>query len=154
MDREERDIMGSEESGMVFPQPDTNEIIAWVKDGPDPEEQSIYCEELEPEMTTTVISDQVSDLSLSRGDDLFSNRTMPKRVHWSVPWSDLMMTMFILFVVMYIYHSAKKEFLSPDGLRSENSIHYPPSPPTTNDESDYGHQTTLPKLFDLSRGIS
>jgi len=27
-----------------------------------------------------------------------------KSVHWSVPWSDLMMTMFILFAVLFAYH--------------------------------------------------
>ncbi|GAU08469.1 flagellar motor protein MotD [Desulfoplanes formicivorans] len=29
---------------------------------------------------------------------------------WSVPWSDLMMTMFILFAVLFVYASAKRDF--------------------------------------------
>ncbi len=37
-----------------------------------------------------------------------------KTVHWSLPWSDLMMTMFIFFTVMYIYHSADREALSSE----------------------------------------
>jgi chemotaxis protein MotB len=37
-----------------------------------------------------------------------------KTVHWSLPWSDLMMTMFIFFTVMYIYHSADREVLSSE----------------------------------------
>ena len=57
-----------------------------------------------------------------RGDDIFLQRRMPNKVHWSVPWSDLMMTMFILFVVMFIYHSAKKEFLAPEGLETNKTI--------------------------------
>ena len=54
--------------------------------------------------------------------DLFSiNKTfkrgrMPRSPNWAVPWSDLMMTMFILFVVLYAYQTSKKEFLSPEGL--------------------------------------
>jgi chemotaxis protein MotB len=32
-------------------------------------------------------------------------------MHWSVPWSDLMMTMFILFTVLFVYASAKRDFL-------------------------------------------
>jgi chemotaxis protein MotB len=37
-----------------------------------------------------------------------------KTVHWSLPWSDLMMTMFIFFTVMYMYQSADREVLSSD----------------------------------------
>ena len=48
------------------------------------------------------------------GDILFRSRRL-KTVHWSLPWSDLMMTMFILFAVMYIYHSADREVLSSEG---------------------------------------
>lgn len=32
-------------------------------------------------------------------------------MHWSVPWSDLMMTMFVLFAVLFIYASARRDFL-------------------------------------------
>ncbi|MCK5194479.1 MAG: flagellar motor protein MotB, partial [Desulfobulbaceae bacterium] len=38
---------------------------------------------------------------------------------WSIAWSDLMMTMFILFTVMYAYKSADKEFLTGEGLGSD-----------------------------------
>lgn len=34
----------------------------------------------------------------------------PKTVHWSIAWSDLMMTMFVLFLVMYVYQMAHREF--------------------------------------------
>ncbi|ACN16727.1 MotB3 [Desulforapulum autotrophicum HRM2] len=39
---------------------------------------------------------------------LFSFET-PRRGGWSVSWSDLMMTMFILFVVMYVYQAGSRE---------------------------------------------
>jgi chemotaxis protein MotB len=47
-------------------------------------------------------------------DVLFRNR-MPKTMHWSIPWSDFMMTMFILFAVMYIYQSSSRGVLSSKG---------------------------------------
>jgi len=31
-----------------------------------------------------------------------------KTVHWSVPWSDLMMTMFILFAVLFAFHVSEQ----------------------------------------------
>lgn len=31
--------------------------------------------------------------------------------HWSIPWADLMMTMFIVFTVLFVYASAKRDFL-------------------------------------------
>jgi chemotaxis protein MotB len=37
---------------------------------------------------------------------------MPRPTHWSVAWSDLMMTMFVLFLCMYVYQSANQHFLA------------------------------------------
>jgi len=37
--------------------------------------------------------------------------SMPKVSHWSIAWSDLMMTMFILFLSMFVYQAAHKDFL-------------------------------------------
>lgn len=46
--------------------------------------------------------------------DLFYGRIRPldshPKTHWSIAWSDLMMTMFILFAVMYIYQLANREW--------------------------------------------
>lgn len=33
----------------------------------------------------------------------------PRRAAWSIAWSDLMMTMFILFAVLYIYQAANRD---------------------------------------------
>ncbi len=71
-----------------------------------------------------------NSLVVYNDEDTFFHSRMPKEVHWSVPWSDLMMTMFILFAVMYIYQSAKREFLSSEemgknfnpGLKSASAI--------------------------------
>ncbi|BBD06859.1 OmpA/MotB family protein [Desulfovibrio ferrophilus] len=43
-------------------------------------------------------------------EDLSQHDDMPK-FHWSVPWSDLMMTMFVLFTVLFVYASAKVDYL-------------------------------------------
>lgn len=37
-----------------------------------------------------------------------------KTSHWSVAWSDLMMTMFILFLSLFVYQAAHKDFLISD----------------------------------------
>jgi len=140
----------SENDPMFYKQPGTDEILTWVKDGPDTHDNTIHGDDFYPDATPPAPGVDYSGLTPSAGEDFFSNSTMPKKVHWSVPWSDLMMTMFILFVVLYIYHSEKKEFLAPDGLGTERSIHYTPTPPATSEERGYDHQATLPKLFDLS----
>ncbi|HIJ77907.1 MAG: flagellar motor protein MotB [Desulfobulbaceae bacterium] len=53
--------------------------------------------------------------------DNFQRSRMPRAPHWTVAWSDLMMTMFILFVVLYVYQSAQREvtFLGGQGIDSE-----------------------------------
>jgi chemotaxis protein MotB len=40
---------------------------------------------------------------------------MPKTTHWSVPWSDLMMTMFIFFAVLYFFQTNRRHVLSGEG---------------------------------------
>ena len=54
---------------------------------------------------------EVAQWHFSEEDLLFRNR-MPKTMHWSIPWSDLMMTMFILFAIMYLYQSPSRNILS------------------------------------------
>lgn len=48
--------------------------------------------------------------SASRFEDFEPDEEMP-RFHWSVPWSDLMMTMFVLFTVLFVYASSKVDFM-------------------------------------------
>ncbi len=44
-------------------------------------------------------------------EDIFGEDTDLPQIHWSVPWADLMMTMFVLFTVLFVYASAKMDFL-------------------------------------------
>jgi len=41
--------------------------------------------------------------------------TNPKTSHWSIAWADLMMTMFVLFLTMFIYKAADQQFLNENG---------------------------------------
>lgn len=44
-------------------------------------------------------------------DDSVFTPAQPYPSHWSIGWSDLMMTMFVLFFSMFIYKTANEEFL-------------------------------------------
>jgi chemotaxis protein MotB len=44
-------------------------------------------------------------------EDSFFRSRLPRATHWSIAWSDLMMTMFILFLSMFIYQAAHQDFL-------------------------------------------
>jgi chemotaxis protein MotB len=44
-------------------------------------------------------------------DDFDFHPTPTKTAHWAVPWSDLMMTMFILFLTMFVYQAEHKKLL-------------------------------------------
>ena len=146
----------------VHPQPGRAEILSWVDDSPDPEfihndsdkggenesfGQRGTCENIISLNETSCLLDFESPLQ----EDIFQQRKMPNKVHWSIPWSDLMMTMFILFVVMFIYHSSKKEFLSPDGLKTKETQVYTTNPPPITDKKVALSSSTLPMLYDLSK---
>jgi chemotaxis protein MotB len=58
--------------------------------------------------TPSVMEDYYAGLALE--DSGPPRVRQPRRVLWSVAWSDLMMTMFIMFAVLYIYQAANREF--------------------------------------------
>ncbi len=64
-------------------------------------------------------------------DDTFFRSRTPKSTHWSVAWSDLMMTMFILFLTLFVYQLAHREFLSEESPEVVAGTTMPvPDPPT------------------------
>jgi chemotaxis protein MotB len=84
------------------------------------------------------------------GDDQLFGRRMPKPLHWSVPWSDLMMTMFILFAILFTYHAAFKDIPSNDRL-SEQTQH---SMAVSNRDNEipFGmEEETIRYIYDLTR---
>jgi chemotaxis protein MotB len=46
---------------------------------------------------------------LYAGPDILFEAYKVKSIHWSVPWSDLMMTMFILFAVLFVYNVSRQD---------------------------------------------
>ena len=151
-----KEVMG------IHPQPGKAEILSWVDDSPDPDfNHNNPANSLENEpfgyagtCENSISFNEDSWLLGSGGpsnNDIFLQRKMPNKVHWSIPWSDLMMTMFILFVVMFIYHSSQKEFLSPEGLQTKETKAYTTNSPALTDNKVVLSQSTLPKLYDLSK---
>ncbi len=67
-----------------------------------------------------VMADYFTCPGVHNEQDIFCHVKQPRRVHWSIAWSDLMMTMFILFAVMFIYQAAHRE-LRYGGLGSSIS---------------------------------
>lgn len=45
-------------------------------------------------------------------DSFYRSRTPPRPVHWSIAWSDLMMTMFILFLTLFVHLRTHQEILA------------------------------------------
>ena len=62
---------------------------------------------------------------------------------WSVPWSDLMMVMFILFLVLFIFHAREKETIVPRILFA----------PWGGSLSQDNSQLNLDPLYDRARAI-
>lgn len=52
--------------------------------------------------------------------DIFYHIRKPRSVHWSIAWSDLMMTMFVLFLVMYIYQYKNTDLFIDNSTPAEN----------------------------------
>jgi chemotaxis protein MotB len=63
-----------------------------------------------PAADPTLAETLASGLEVHSEKDVFFQIKKPRTVHWSIAWSDLMMTMFILFLVMYAYQAANREF--------------------------------------------
>jgi chemotaxis protein MotB len=100
-------------------------------------------------------SDASNGLVVSEEDVLFRGWA-PKSVHWSVPWSDLMMTMFILFTVMYIYQSANREALSGQETGLDRAPGVEVVQPVSGSRADPDDSTeplkaSMSKIYDLSK---
>jgi chemotaxis protein MotB len=79
-----------------------------------------------------------------------------KTTHWSIAWSDLMMTMFILFLVMYVYKDASKVFLSSEGIGGDLGTVVGAGAPIATGGGLVGSaeapvEEALSRIYDLSR---
>lgn len=71
--------------------------------------------------------------------DIFAREAGPRSAGWVVCWSDLMMTMFIMFAALYAFQAPKIQFKSVTDL-SAHAVHVgdEPSPPRPMGESVLG----------------
>lgn len=91
-----------------------------------------------------------ADFSGSGGNDFLFGRKMTKTLHWSIPWSDLMMTMFILFAVMYVYNAAFKDVPSTE-IVSEQADPAMTVPVTIDETQWEPGGDAIRKIYDLSK---
>jgi chemotaxis protein MotB len=90
------------------------------------------------------------DFAALGGDGRLFRRRMPKPLHWSIPWSDLMMTMFIFFAILFTYHAAIKEVPSNENLLEE--ARHSLTIPHTDKETSYGMgEDSIRYVYDLTR---
>ena len=83
------------------------------------------------------------------GAGIFFNRDTKKSSHWSVPWSDLMMTMFVLFALLYVYHTTNKEVQASSG-EQRSYIHEEIQPVEKEKQSPrYRPSTEILRMEDL-----
>lgn len=82
--------------------------------------------------------------------DVFYRQRGARPTQWAVVWSDLMMTMFIFFVVLFAYQSAHQEFLSREWPFSDIG---PGTAPgfTGLGESTLAVEEAAPQVLDLRR---
>lgn len=78
-------------------------------DSPSASEQDSKATGKDPEKLSP-LEGYYADLPHEEGGISYGRIRQPRRVLWSVAWSDLMMTMFILFAVLYIYQAANRDF--------------------------------------------
>jgi chemotaxis protein MotB len=101
-------------------------------------------------------ANEFSSLVVPEREDLFLHSKMPKTLHWSIPWSDLLMTMFILFAVMYVYQISSREVLSSEGRKTEVAPGEVPGAATSSAGREMGDSTGTPNrsmsnIYDLSK---
>lgn len=71
-----------------------------------PENQSWVQKTIAQELFPDDLSESLADVERL---SVFSDVEARKSMHWSVAWSNLMMVMFIMFVVLYVYAAANRD---------------------------------------------
>ncbi|MEW6427827.1 MAG: flagellar motor protein MotB [Thermodesulfobacteriota bacterium] len=84
------------------------------------------------------------------GDRVFQLFRAPRSTHWSVVWSDLMMTMFLLFVVLYVYQLADRKFTLVDEPGAWEGTG---SGIATSGPSPFAGSRPSEEVYDLSRRV-
>ena len=93
---------------------------------------------------------------MAQKDDSFHESMFDRRsrhfdkggnTHWSVAWSDLMMTMFILFAVLYIYSLANREWDQGKGPVPDTVSENATGPAVEREVI----RETFPEIYDLTK---
>jgi chemotaxis protein MotB len=85
-------------------------------------------------------------------EDVLSLHGSRKAVHWSVPWSDLMMTLFILFAVLYAYQTANRHgFVETAHKVRVHLLH--DNHDTTNGVQRLHLSTGISDIYEVAKGI-
>jgi chemotaxis protein MotB len=85
------------------------------------------------------------------GDDILFTNEMPRAVHWSVAWADVMMTMFVIFAALYIFKpSTKEQVVTRPEVRTEYVEKIKEVPQATGSTQNQGEQS-IQDIYDLSR---
>jgi flagellar motor protein MotB len=85
------------------------------------------------------------------GDDILFTNEMPRAVHWSVAWADVMMTMFVIFAALYIFKPSTNEqvVIRPE-VRTEYIEKIKEAPQNMGSTQNQGEQS-IQDIYDLSR---
>jgi len=102
--------------------------------------------------TATETDEAVSDrLALYEEENIFSHSRTSKSIQWSVPWSDLMMIMFIMFAVMYIYQATQSPSLSREGMDRDSHLGPKSTAALSKEVMKVNDHQDIPTLYDLSK---
>ncbi len=105
-----------------------------------------------PSVSTEFGDEDLVAPELQGSGGLFSGGRTRKNLHWSVPWSDLMMTMFVFFAVLYVFHNSKQKAFS-----DEPKARYVPPAIVTQAVATYPMEkpaepvSSMTRIYDLSR---
>ena len=95
--------------------------------------------------------DLSTGLAVHSERDVFFQISKPKTVHWSIAWSDLMMTMFILFAVLFMYQISKKEFLPMGEMETETGQAIGTDANIGEGDEDVSDSPSISKIYNLSK---
>ena len=111
--------------------------------------EDVSASEIAEERDSFCYDDPFTGNLFSRRVRHFENRSS---IHWSIPWSDLMMTMFIMFAVMFIYQMANRDFSFGKGP-GVTTVSDSGSGIIINDDVKKVISESFPDIYDLSRRI-
>jgi len=76
---------------------------------------------------------------------------MPKTVHWSIPWSDLMMTMFILLAILFVYQASAHDIKSTEKKTAQSDLVDTAKPLFSGEVTSKNESTEIPELYEMSQ---